>query len=173
MNTEEWPDCPVKWCEYKVCLWAGTGKCFIHSKQEIGGEKLALLYRETHPGIPGLDGLMGGDTAMGEAETQRRRDSARLTAWMYLWVMRIALPYYVLTTLALYVTTILPMILLFNQVWPPWGRWLSWEMRDAWAFAKGHYSKEKSARYTAQRMDQAERQWYLDPPESPSMEERR
>ena len=46
--TYPWSWCPVRHCEFRVCLWADTGLCYQHSLEKMGQEALAQQFAQTH-----------------------------------------------------------------------------------------------------------------------------
>jgi len=58
---EDWPNCPTPDCQFKVCMWAGTGLCAKCSEARIGKGEMDRRYADTHdddglkPDIEGIE----------------------------------------------------------------------------------------------------------------------
>ena len=48
MKLEDWPDCPVKGCKSKICIWANTNLCHPHSVELWGDDLIQFMYEATH-----------------------------------------------------------------------------------------------------------------------------
>lgn len=45
---DEWPNCSIPDCEFKVCTWATATLCAHHSEELLGREELIRRYDATH-----------------------------------------------------------------------------------------------------------------------------
>jgi len=61
MKFEDWPNCPTPDCQFKVCVWAETGRCAKCSEAMLGKAEMDRRYAATHtdgylnPDIEGID----------------------------------------------------------------------------------------------------------------------
>ena len=56
MRFKDWPNCPTPDCQFKVCTWAGTGRCSPCSKAKLGEVEMQRRYNATH-----TDGKLNAD----------------------------------------------------------------------------------------------------------------
>lgn len=52
MKLDAWPNCETPDCQYKVCLWAGTGRCAPCSLRALGADEMIRLWNAAHPTDP-------------------------------------------------------------------------------------------------------------------------
>lgn len=48
MRAQDWPNCPTPDCQWKVCLWGGTGRCAACSRAMLGAVEMDRRYADTH-----------------------------------------------------------------------------------------------------------------------------